>query len=284
MRLPALARTPRALLVLAAASALALTMAACASDAAPTPTPPTMPDAPTSGAADAEARSAEALLSLAGALPAASAPQGGIYANGVGAASGEPDVAVVTLGVEATALTVRDARDDAAYAFAEILAALRAAGVSNDDIRTTQFSIQPRYEYYNDRSQLVGFQVTNTLRVTIRDLDSAGDVVDDAVMAGGDLARVQSIGFRIEDTSALEEEARIAALADAVAKADLYAQELGIARGAVVSVSETSYDPSPYPEARFGADIAFSAAAAPTEFFAGEYEVQVRVQVVFAVE
>ena len=208
---------------------------------------------------------------------------GGIHAAGTGTVSAEPDIAVVSLGVEALRDTVSEARDDAARAFAAILAELREAGVAEDDIRTSHFSINPRYDYLRDGEQeLIGFQVTNTLNVTVRDLNTAGDVVDRAVTAGGDLARVQSIGFRIEDTTALEEEARVLAIEDAVAKADLYARELGVARGRLVSVSESSFDPFPVAEARFA--MAMDSAGPPTQFFGGELEVSVHVQAVFAIE
>ena len=207
----------------------------------------------------------------------------GIHAAGVGAVSGEPDIAVISLGVEALRDTVGEARDDAARALAAIVEELRSAGVAEDDIRTAHFSINPRYDYLRDGEQvLIGFQVTNTLNVTLRDLNATGDVVDRAVTAGGDLTRVQSVGFRIEDTSALEEEARILAIEDALAKADLYAEQLSVSRGPLVSIAESSYDAFPVAEARFA--MAMDSAGPPTQFFGGELEVSVRVQAVFAIE
>ncbi len=208
----------------------------------------------------------------------------GIHAAGVGTVSGEPDIAVISLGVEALRDTVGEARGDAARALAAIVEELRAAGVAEDDIRTSYFSINPRYEYVRDgQQQLLGFQVTNTLNVTLRDLNATGDVVDRAVAAGGDLTRVQGVSFRIEDTSALEEEARILAIKDAVAKADLYAEQLTVVRGPLVSIAESSFDPYPVAEARF-ALAAMDSAGPPTQFFGGELEVSVRVQAVFAIE
>lgn len=207
----------------------------------------------------------------------------GIHAAGVGTVSGEPDIAVISLGVEALRDSVSKARDDAARALAAIVEELRSAGVAEDDIRTARFSIHPRYEYVRDgQQQLLGFQVTNTLSVTLRDLNLTGDVVDRAVTAGGDLTRVQSVDFRIEDTSALEDEARILAIQDALAKADLYAEQLEVARGPLVSISEGSFNEF-VAEARFAVAMSDSAGP-PTQFFGGELEVSVRVQAVFAIE
>lgn len=208
----------------------------------------------------------------------------GIHAAGVGAVSGEPDIAVITLGVEALRDSVSEARDDAARALAAIVAELREAGVAEDDIRTARFSINPRYEYVRDgQQQLLGFQVTNTLNVTLRDLNATGDVVDRAVTAGGDLTRVQSVSFRIEDTTALEEEARVLAIEDALAKADLYAEQLEVVRGPLVSIAESSFEPFVNNDARF-ALAAMESEGPPTQFFGGELEVSVRVQAVFAIE
>ena len=208
----------------------------------------------------------------------------GIHAAGVGTVSGEPDIAVISLGVDAVRDTVGEARDDAARALAAIVEELRAAGVAEDDIRTARFSIHPRYEYVRDgQQQLLGFQVTNTLNFTLRDLNATGDVVDRSVTAGGDLIRVQSVSFQIEDTSALEEEARILAIKDAVAKADLYADQLEVVRGQLVSISESTFDAFPVAEARFAMAV-MDSAGPPTQFFGGELEVSVRVQAVFAIE
>lgn len=214
----------------------------------------------------------------------ADGPTPSIVSSGVGVASGEPDIAVVSLGVEALRDTVSEARNDAADALAEVIAELRAAGIAEDDIRTTYFSIHPRYEYQREgEQQLLGFQVTNTLSITVRDLEATGDVVDRAAAAGGDLIRVQSIDFQLEDTSALEEEARIQAIADAQEKADLYARELDIVRGDLISVSESTGQAGPFPEARF-ALAAMDSAGPTTQFFAGEIEVRVTVHTVFAIE
>ena len=258
--------------LLLAVSLVVLLLAACSADPTPTPSGALGPDrdpAPT-------ARTTEL---VAGGY----ASGGGIHASGYGVAVGAPDIVVLSLGVEATARTVSQARDDAARGFAAIVAALRGAGVDDDDIRTTQFSVYPRYDYRNDSQRLIGFQVSNSLSVTLRNLDAAGDVVDSAIAAGGDLTRLHGVSFQVEDAAALEREARISALQDAVEKADLYAEQLGVARGTVLSVSESSGDP--YPIA-FAESRAFdSAMAGPsTEFFAGEFEVAVRVQVVFGIQ
>ena len=218
-------------------------------------------------------------------LPQGTANGGGIHANGSGVAIGEPDIAVLNVGVEAIEDTVTEARNEAALAIERILTTLREAGVADDDIETLRFTVQPRYEYEDNVQTLTGYQVTNSLSVTIRNLDNVGTIIDGAVVAGGDAARIDSIRFEVEDGTALEDQARRLAIADAIAKADLYAELTGVSRGTLMSISESSF--SPFPQT---ARVSFamvenaSASSAPTQVIAGEFEVRIDVQATFGIE
>lgn len=211
------------------------------------------------------------------------APPGGVTVVGNGSASGEPDIAVISLGVEALAESVADAREEAARAIAAVAGELREAGVADDDIRTSSFSISPRYDYRSDRQQLLGYRVANTISVTARDLSGVGALIDRAAAAGGDAARVDGVSFRVEDSSALEREARINAIEDAKAKAALYAEQLGVALGEVTDAREAEFGVYPVAESRIQFAAA-DAASAPTQLFPGEYEISARVQATFAIE
>lgn len=211
------------------------------------------------------------------------APPGGVTVVGDGSASGEPDVAVISLGVEALAESVADAREEAARAIAAVVGELREAGVAGDDIRTSSFSINPRYDYRSDRQELLGYRVANTISVTARDLNGVGALIDRAAAAGGDATRIDGVAFRVEDASALERQARINAIEDAKAKAALYAEQLGVALGGVTNVQESDFGVYPVAESRIQFAAA-DAASAPTQLFPGEYEVSARVQATFAIE
>ena len=218
-------------------------------------------------------------------LPQGTANGGGIHANGSGVAIGEPDIAVLNVGVQAIEDTVTEARNEAALAIGRLLTTLGEAGVADDDIETLRFNVQPRYEYEDNVQTLTGYQVTNSLSVTIRNLDNVGTIIDGAVVAGSDAARIDSIRFEVEDGTALEDQARRLAIADAIAKADLYAELTGVSRGTLMSISESSF--SPFPQtARVSfamAEDAF-AASAPTQVIAGEFEVRIDVQATFGIE
>lgn len=221
----------------------------------------------------------------------------GIQASGVGVVEADPDIAIMSLGVETFAITVSDSRSEAAVAIDAMISALRAAGVEDDDLETQYFNIQPEYTYdqvsttigdgekiTRSERRLVGYRVTNTLSVTIRDLDNIGTIVDSVVDAGGNATRLNGITFTIDDGSDLEAQARELALADAVAKADLYASATGAKRGKLVTIVETSGTQYPQIARSESASFAFDGDAPATQILAGSLQVRVSVQTVFAVD
>ncbi len=275
MRTPSFLKNARSGLLVAAMAALALVAAACAGDG-------------TAGSATGGLNTAQ-LESLARSLGVSTSVLGGntgIHVSGAGTASATPDIAVLSLGVEGQARTVAEANGIAADAIAAVLSVLRGSGVDDEDMETQHFSIQPQYSF--DRNTgvqtLTGYRVTNSLVVTLRDLDAVGSIIDAAAAAGGDATRINSIGFRVEDGVALEEEARVLALADAVAKADLFAEATGVTRGKLVFITESSFQQFARAESALAFDGGFAASAAPTEILAGEFDVRVSVQAVFAID
>lgn len=205
-----------------------------------------------------------------------------IDVTGSGTAFAAPDVAVLSLGVEAEAESVGEARAQAAEAMEAMLAALRDGGVADEDIQTTRFSVQPRYERIAMRQVLQGFVVDNIVTAKIRSIDDTGQLIDAALAAGGDLTRIESVRFTIDDPSSLEDEARQEAMAEARRKAETLAQAAGVDLGRPRSISETG---GPIPIRFEAADAAFAQeelAATPIEL--GELEVRVSVQVVYELE
>ncbi len=204
----------------------------------------------------------------------------GITVTGTGVVNIDPDLAVLSLGVQATADTVAQARSTAADRMNAMLDALHQAGISDNDIKTQQFQIQARYQPSGNGSILSGFMVTNTLTVKVHDISTVGDVIDKAAVAGGDATRVNGVTFTVQDPRKAQDQARKLALQDAQAKADVYAGALGVKRGALLSLSETGSVPTP----QF-LPAAWSLAAMPTTpIQPGEFAVTVNVQAVFATQ
>ncbi len=206
----------------------------------------------------------------------------GITVSGQGSVFGAPDVAVATLGVQADATSVADARSMAATSMDAMVKALKDGGVVDKDIQTTQFSVDPRYDYTNNKQTLIGFTVNNIATVKIHDINKTGELIDAAVSAGGDLARVQSLQFTIDDPSTLQGQARQKAMADAKSRATTLAQAAGVQLGAPRSINEGGW-PTP---------ITFTGAAIPgaldqtrtTPIQTGQLEVQVTVSVIYGLK
>ncbi|MFQ5879950.1 MAG: SIMPL domain-containing protein [Dehalococcoidia bacterium] len=208
-------------------------------------------------------------------------PQG-ISVSGEGRVSGVPDVAILTLGVSTQAATVQAANAQAQEAMNKLLDALRANGIADKDIQTRQFSISPQYDYRPDRQpQIIGYQVTNMVRVKVRSIDDTGKVIDDAVAAAGDPLQVQGISLTIDDTTALRVQARAEAMADAVAKAEQLASLAGVGLGKPTFISESGGFAPPPVFFRAADELG---APASTPISPGELEVVVTVQVTYAIQ
>jgi len=207
----------------------------------------------------------------------------GISVSGEGRASAAPDVAVLGLGVSAKATTIEAANRQTQEAMSDLLGSLEQNGVQEKDIQTRQFSIYPEYDYRNGEQVLTGYRVSHMLQVKVRDIDKAGEVIDDAVAAGGDLLQVQSISFTIDDTTALRSEAREEAVVDAQAKADELATLAGVTLGKATYVTESIS--TPYPPPYFDRGGVFAMEEAPaTEISPGELEVVVTVYITYGIE
>ena len=207
----------------------------------------------------------------------------GISVSGEGRASAAPDMAVLGLGVSAKAATVKAANSRVQEAMGDLLDSLEDNGVEEKDIQTSQFSIYPEYDYRNGEQILTGYRVSHMVQVKVRDIDKAGEVIDDAVEAGGDLLQVQSISFTIDDTTALRSEAREEAVADAQAKAEELASLAGVTLGKPTYITESIS--TPYPQPYFERGGVYAMEEAPvTEISAGELEVVVSVHITYAIE
>ncbi|UOY02408.1 SIMPL domain-containing protein [Blastococcus sp. PRF04-17] len=175
--------------------------------------------------------------------PAAGA---GVQVEGVGTVTGSPDVLRVTIGVETTAEAVDAALQEASTAARRVLEAVRAEGVSEDDVATVNVSVYAAYDH--NGQEITGYTARHDLEVRLRDLGRAGTAITALVTAGGDAARLQGVAFSLEDDAALQEDARAEAFAAAREKAEQYAELTGRELGDVVEVREqvTPSGPIPY--------------------------------------
>lgn len=217
------------------------------------------------------------LILLASGLARAQAEQNpGIHVSGTGVAYGEPDTAVLDLGVSTVADDVKTAMAQADEVMNAVREAVQAAGVAAEDIVTTGLHV-----WRDERTDRDGnptatrFQVRHTYQLTVRDIDSVGDVLAAAVEAGAN--EVGGITFTLSDPAALAEEARTLALQDARARAESLAAGAGVELGAPVAISEHS--PMPFASYRQAAVMAAESSSVAT----GQLAITVTVQISYAI-
>jgi uncharacterized protein YggE len=225
MPMPARAKTPIRLLVLAAAGMTALTGCDAASGPAPL-------------AADPETRQVTVL--------------------GSGEVQGEPDTLNVNASIEFIAPEVTGAMNQTSDRQQAVITALVDAGVDRKDISTSEVSLQPQFSGAPDNPQaIVGYRASNSIDIKIRQLDAASQALALIVSSGGNATRINSVNYSIEDDSQLVRDARSRAFNDAQERAQQYAQLSGSDLGKVISISETQEPtpPQPLPSTR-GAEMA----------------------------
>lgn len=236
-----------------------------------------------------------AALSVGGfALAAANAPRGAqpvaqaetptasghsITVVGIGKASGTPDVAHVTIGVETQAPSIQKAADDNKAQMNALLSALKGLGIAEKDLQTSNYSIyteqKPATDGTTSAAQMV-YHVSNQVEVTVRDINKLGDVLDKSVAAGAN--NIYGVNFSVEDTAKLEADARAKAVADAKSRAASLAQLNGLQLGDVVSVSEVIDNSGVYP--LMSGAKGMGGGGAPIQ--PGELEVSMSIQITYA--
>lgn len=206
-----------------------------------------------------------------------------ISVNGVGRVKAEPDVADVNLGVTKQGEDANAAAGEAATTMDAVIKALLEAGIAEADIQTTTLSLNPIYDWNESPPDIEGWEASNQVRVTVRDIEAVGDVVDAATAAGA--TNVNGISFRVDDPTAAEAEARSAAVADARAKADQLAADAGVTITGIISITESGGQ-QPQPIYMDRAEMAFdtAASAAPTPVLPGEVELSISVYIQYEIE
>lgn len=159
--------------------------------------------------------------------------------SGTGTATTAPDIGVVTLGVRKSAANASTAMTAVSAALDDVLQLIRAGGVAELDIQTTGLSLSPRYAPPRDSEagpRVVGFQASNAVTLTIRDLDALGPLLGQVVAQGANT--LNGLTFDVSDAGPLQSEAERRAVADAARTATVLADAAGLKLGPIVSIVE----------------------------------------------
>lgn len=205
-----------------------------------------------------------------------------ISVSGTGEILGKPDQARLSAGVLTQAPTAAAALTANTAAMNRVFATLKTAGIPDNKIQTSNFSVQPQYAPFRQENPtprtITGYQVSNQVSVVVDDLTKLGPALDALVRSGAN--DLGGVSFSIADPKPLAERARAAAVADAVAKAKTLASAAGVTLGPLLSIQEGGgIRPVPMFEAR-----ATFAAAAPPPIAIGEESVSVNVSMIYAIQ
>ena len=159
-----------------------------------------------------------------------------ITVTGEGQVSVAPDLALLSGGVTTTGKTAREASEANAKLMTAVMAALKAAGIAEQDIQTTRLSLFPLRDNKTGDTRVTGFQAANQVTVKIRDTGKTADVIDRLVGAGAN--DIGGLQFVVSAPSKPLDQAREAAIADARRKAEIYAKAANVKLGAAVSITE----------------------------------------------
>jgi uncharacterized protein YggE len=164
---------------------------------------------------------------------------------GAGQVQGTPDTLTVNASMEFLAADATGAMNQTNERQQAVIDALVAAGIDRKDLSTTQADLQPQYG--SDSTTISAYRATNSVNVTIRDLNKASEAIGLIVNTGGNATRINSISYSIEDDSQLVRDARARAFEDAKDRAGQYAELSGLNLGKVISISESGGAPPPVP-------------------------------------
>ena len=204
-----------------------------------------------------------------------------ITVSGDAEIASKPDQARLSAGVVTQAETAASALSANSTAMDRVFAALRMAGIPENRMQTSNFSVQPQYAPYRQENpepqRIIGYQVSNNVTVTVDDLTKVGPTLDALVRSGAN--QLGGIQFMVADPKPLAERARAAAVADGTAKARTLATAAGVTLGPLMSIQETMVG-RPIPVFA----MARAVAAEATPIAEGEERVGVTVTMVYAIQ
>jgi uncharacterized protein YggE len=162
-----------------------------------------------------------------------------ITVSGEAHVSVPPDLAEIDGGVTSEAKTAHEAANANNDAMGKVLLALKAAGLAETDLQTSRLSLQPvnaPNRAPGGPMQIVGYRASNRVTLQLHDVSKVASMIDTLVSAGAN--DIGGINFGVSEASRLLDDARVAAIADARRKAEIYAKAAGVILGSPLSISE----------------------------------------------
>lgn len=167
-------------------------------------------------------------------------------AEGTGKATGIPDTAQFSVGVTKTAATVADTQNQTNTATNKIIEDLKRLGIAEKNIKTTNYSINPNYDYGRGAQNITGYTVSQTLEINVTPIDVANKAIDAVTADGANLVGNVTFTFNEKTKKDLGDKARLEAIKIAKEKAQSLSKATGIRLGKIIDVSEQGdFEPRP---------------------------------------
>lgn len=189
-----------------------------------------------------------------------------------------PDQASITIGVETDGKSIVSIKRDNDSRVRAIMEAVKGLGIPAKDIMTSDLSIQPNYEWDNNKRRFLGYRMRNVVSVTVNDLSKIERVIDASVGEGSNV--LENVSFGTKNKVRLQDSLQIVAARNARAKATVLAEAVGATVGSAISISEhQEYSPQPVYLQR--AMVADAIGASSTPVSAGEIIIRSSISAVF---
>jgi uncharacterized protein len=206
----------------------------------------------------------------------------GISVSGNGKVSAKPNIANSSIGIEVTGTSLADATSQANSKMSAVIDKIKSMGVADKDIQTTNYSVQPITDQPKPGGgtpKITGYRINNQVNVTVRKIDDLGKILDAAVAAGANT--IYGVSFSIDDPTPYQQQARAAAVKDAMDKAGQLAKAGGLTLGKIVWISEGTVSQRPVFAAAAPVGLG-GGGVVPVE--TGELDISISVEVRFALQ
>ena len=222
---------------------------------------------------------------VVGAYPAISSAEerdrNTITVQGSSSITVSPTIAYVSIGVTTFNKNAASAQSENAVKMDRVYKTLASLGIKKDKIKTVNYNISPRYDYKNNVATLAGYNVINSIRVTVNDLKKVSDVLDMTIKEGVNQSNSISFGVTDEERDRLYLQALSQAVSNAKEKANTIAAAAGIAISKPANIIEGSSAHFVQPNYRAMDMAKMASETAPTPISEGELMIEANVTVIY---
>lgn len=199
---------------------------------------------------------------------------------GEGKVTVKPDMALINMGVRTESKDAKAAQTQNAQKMEAVVKKLKALGISEDNIKTVEYSIIPQYDYSEGKSTFTGYQVNNIINVTVKDTSKLGDIIDQTAQAGAN--QMNNVSFTVNESDKYYNDAVSKAIAQAKVKANVMADAAGVKIKSIIDVSEAVNGPQPVYDLALAKEDAAATGATPV--MSGQLEIIANVTVSFEIQ